>query len=248
MRDLSFLLRLHALPPLARPSGSLRKPCLPLEVRYIIRPSEEVFLYLSNNPNNKTWNDDLFLFTTERIATFIPSTGNIPLLLKFLPMPAAGGFSYLTNHYIFLGMLCRRGLACHYLPLYEARWRPLYEHPSQENIALPKRNKTPSLFFGFLYSFSVGSVCDSFLKTDTEIPMKRFFPILTASFCIIGLGTQVSSGMILPFEQFPDVTADYKSTATPPVDTLFLTPDEAMGLPLANLKGKKSTRLRESSC
>ena len=69
--------------------------------------------------------------------------------------------------------------------------------------------------------------------------MKRFFPILTASFCIIGLGAQVSSGMILPFEQFPDATADYKSTATPPVDTLFLTPDEAMGLPLANLKEKK---------
>lgn len=45
--------------------------------------------------------------------------------------------------------------------------------------------------------------------------------------------------MILPFEQFPDATADYKSTATPPVDTLFLTPDEAMGLPLANLKEKK---------
>ena len=52
--------------------------------------------------------------------------------------------------------------------------------------------------------------------------MKRFFPILTASFCIMGLGAQVSSGMILPFEQFPDATADYKSTATPPVDTLFL--------------------------
>ena len=69
--------------------------------------------------------------------------------------------------------------------------------------------------------------------------MKRFFPILTASFCIIGLGAQVSSGMILPFEQFPDATADYKSTATPPVDTLFLTPDEAMGLPLTNLKEKK---------
>ena len=48
--------------------------------------------------------------------------------------------------------------------------------------------------------------------------MKRFFPILAASFCIIGLGAQVSSGMILPFEQFPDATADYKSTATPPVD------------------------------
>ena len=37
----------------------------------------------------------------------------------------------------------------------------------------------------------------------------------------------------------PHATADYKSTATPPVDTLFLTSDEAMGLPLANLKEKK---------
>lgn len=96
MRDLPFLLRLHALPPLARPSGAPRKPYLPLEVRYLIRPSEEVFLYLSNNSDNKTWGDDLSL------------------------------------------MLCRRGLACHYLPLYEARWRPPYEYPAQENIALPK--------------------------------------------------------------------------------------------------------------
>ena len=62
--------------------------------------------------------------------------------------------------------------------------------------------------------------------------MKRFFPILTASFCIIGLGAQVSSGMILPFEQFPDATADYKSTA-------FLLPTS---------RKRKSTRLRESSC
>ena len=30
------------------------KPYLPLEVRYLIRPSEEVFLYLSNNSDNKT--------------------------------------------------------------------------------------------------------------------------------------------------------------------------------------------------
>ena len=49
MRDLSFLLRLHAFPPLARFSRTPRKPYLPLEVRYLIRPSEEVFLYLSNN-------------------------------------------------------------------------------------------------------------------------------------------------------------------------------------------------------
>ena len=139
MRNLPFLLRLHALPPLARFSRTPRKPYLPLEVRYLIRPSEEVFLYLSNNSDNKTWGDDLSLFgTRERIATFIPSTGNIPLLLKFLPMPAEGIYSYLTNDYVFLGMLCRRGLACHYLPLYEARWRPPYEYPAQENIALPK--------------------------------------------------------------------------------------------------------------
>lgn len=139
MRDLPFLLRLHALPPLARPSGAPRKPYLPLEVRYLIRPTGEVFLYLSNNPDNKTWGDDLSLFgTRERIATFIPSTGNIPLLPEFLPMPAEGIYSYLTNDYAFLGILCRRGLACHYLPLYEARWRPPYEYPSQENIALPQ--------------------------------------------------------------------------------------------------------------
>ena len=93
----------------------------------------------SNNSDNKTWGDDLSLFgTRERIATFIPSTGNIPLLLKFLPMPAEGIYSYLTNDYVFLGMLCRRGLACHYLPLYEARWRPLYEYPPQENIVFPQ--------------------------------------------------------------------------------------------------------------
>ena len=30
-------------------------------------------------------------------------------------MPAEGIYSYLTNDYAFLGMLCRRGLACHYL-------------------------------------------------------------------------------------------------------------------------------------
>ena len=139
MRDLPFLLRLHALPPLARFPRVHLKPYLPLEVRYLIRPSGEVFLYVSNAPDNRTSFDDLFLFASERfeINTLIPSTGNIPLLLKFLPMPAEGIYSYLTNDYVFLGMLCRRGLACHYLPLYEARWRPPYEYPSQENIALP---------------------------------------------------------------------------------------------------------------
>ncbi len=139
MRELSFFLRLHALPPLARPSGAPQKPYLPLEVRYLIRPSGEVFLYVSNAPDNRTSFDDLFLFASEgfEINTLIPSAGNIPLLLKFLPR-STGIYSHLTNDYVFLGMLCRRGLACHYLPLYEARWRPPYECPSQENIVLPQ--------------------------------------------------------------------------------------------------------------
>lgn len=152
MRNLPFLLRVHALPPLARPSGAPRKPYLPLEVRYLIRPSEEVFLYLSNNSDSKTWGDDLSLFgTRERIATFIPSTGNIPLLPEFLPMPAEDIYSYLTNDYAFLGILCRRGLACHYLPLYEARWRPPYEYPAQENIALPKTEQDPIFILCILW-------------------------------------------------------------------------------------------------
>ena len=152
MRDLSFFLRLHAYPPLARFSRTPRKPYLPLEVRYIIRPTGEVLLYVSNALNRKTSYEDLSLFgTRERIATFIPSTGNIPLLLKFLPMPAEGIYSYLTNDYVFLGMLCRRGLACHYLPLYEARWRPLYERPSQENIVLPKTEQDPIFILCILW-------------------------------------------------------------------------------------------------
>ena len=152
MRDLSFFLRLHAFPPLTRFSRTPRKPYLPLEVRYLIRPSEEVFLYLSNNSDNKTWGDDLSLFgTRERIATFIPSTGNIPSLPEFLPMPAVDIYSYLTNQYAFFGMLCRRGLACHYLPLYEVRWLPLHERPSQENIALPKTEKDPIFILCILW-------------------------------------------------------------------------------------------------
>ena len=127
MRDLPFLLRLHAFPPLARFSRTPRKPYLPLEVRYLIRPSEEVFLYLSNNSDNKTWGDDLSI------------------------MPAEGIYSYLTNDYVFLGMLCRRGLACHYLPLYEARWRPPYEYPAQENIALPKTKQDPIFILCILW-------------------------------------------------------------------------------------------------
>ena len=139
MRDLSFFLRLHAYPPLARFSRTPRKPYLPLEVRSIIRPTGEVLLYVSNALNRKTSYEDLSLFgTRERIATFIPSTGNIPLLLEFLPMSPEGGFSYFTNQHVFLGMLCRRGLACHYLPLPKVRRRPLYEYPSQENIVPPE--------------------------------------------------------------------------------------------------------------
>ena len=152
MRDLSFLLRLHAYPPLARFSRTPRKPYLPLEVRYIIRPTGEVLLYVSNALNRKTSYEDLSLFgTRERIATFIPSTGNIPLLPEFLPMPAADIYSYLMNQYAFLGMLCRRGLACHYLPLSEVRWRPLYERPSQENIVLPKTEQDPIFILCILW-------------------------------------------------------------------------------------------------
>lgn len=74
MRDLSFFLRLHALPPLARPSGSLRKPYLPLEVRYIIRPTGEVLLYVSNALNRKTSYEDLSLFGNHRWNRLFPST------------------------------------------------------------------------------------------------------------------------------------------------------------------------------
>ena len=138
MRDLPFLLRLHALPPLARFPRIHLKPYLPLEVRYLIRPTEEVFLYVSNAPDNRTNFDDLFLFASEsfEINALIPSTGNIPLLLNFLPRPTEGIYSYLTNDYSFIGMLCRCGLASHYLPLYAARLRTPYEYPPQENIAL----------------------------------------------------------------------------------------------------------------
>ena len=176
MRDLPFLLRLHALPPLARFPRIHLKPYLPLEVRYLIRPSEEVFLYVSNAPDNRTSFDDLFLLASERfeINTFIPSTGNIPLLLKFLPMPAEGIYSYLTNDYVFLGMLCRRGLACHYLPLYEARWRPLYEYPPQENIVFPQTEQYAFLqpiflLLSILSAFGVGClVCYDLMVSNIE--------------------------------------------------------------------------------
>ena len=175
MRDLPFLLRLHALPPLARPSGAPRKPYLPLEVRYLIRPSGEVFLYVSNTPDNRTSFEDLFLFASERfeINTLIPSAGNIPLLLKFLPRPT-GIYSHLTNDYVFLGMLCRRGLACHYLPLYEARWRPLYEYPPQENIVFPQTEQYAFLqpiflLLSILSAFGVGClVCYDLMVSNIE--------------------------------------------------------------------------------
>lgn len=54
MRDLSFFLRLHSRAPLAWFKRTTLKPYLPLEVHYIIQPSEEVFLYLLNNSDNKT--------------------------------------------------------------------------------------------------------------------------------------------------------------------------------------------------
>ena len=175
MRDLSFFLRLHAFPPLARFSRTPRKPHLPLEVRYIIRPTGDV----SNDLNRKTSHEDLSLFgTRERIATFIPSTGNIPLLPEFLPMPAEGIYSYLTNDYAFLGILCRRGLACHYLPLYEARWRPLYEYPSQENIVPPQTEQYAFLqpIFLLLLILSVFGVgCLICYEIATSIINRTFF-------------------------------------------------------------------------
>lgn len=89
MRDLSFFLRLHALPPLARPSGSLRKPYLPLEVRYIIRPTGEVLLYVSNALNRKTSYEDLSLFGNHRLYSVflgkqragISSPEDMPLII-----------------------------------------------------------------------------------------------------------------------------------------------------------------------
>ena len=117
MRDLSFFLRLHALPPLARPSGSLRKPYLPLEVRYIIRPTGEVLLYVSNALNRKTSYEDLSLFGNYRWNRLFPSTDGAPALLHFQCQNFPENFySCSAVKKIFIGMLCRRGLACHYLP------------------------------------------------------------------------------------------------------------------------------------
>ena len=65
--------------------------------------------------------------------------------------------------------------------------------------------------------------------------MKRFFPVATMTLVIVGLGVQPSSSMFL----FPDASAEYKSYATQPVDIMFLTPDEAYGMPLRTLKEHK---------
>lgn len=139
MRNLSFFLRLHAYPPLARFSRTPRKPYLPLEVRYIIRPTGEVLLYVSNALNRKTSYEDLSLFGSHRWNRLFPSTDGAPALFHFQCQNYPENFySCSAVREISIGLLCRRGLACHYLPLYEARWRPLYERPSQRNIALPK--------------------------------------------------------------------------------------------------------------
>ena len=154
MRDLSFLLRLHAYPPLAQFSRTPRKPYLPLEVRYIIRPTGEVLLYVSNALNRKTSYEDLSLFGSHRWNRLFPSTDGAPALLHVHFQCQ----NYPENFYscsavreISIGMLCRRGLACHYLPLSEVRWRPLYERPSQENIALPKTEQDPIFILCILW-------------------------------------------------------------------------------------------------
>ena len=179
MRDLSFFLRLHAFPPLARFSRTPRKPYLPLEVRYIIRPTGEVLLYVSNDLNRKTSYEDLSLFGNYRWNRLFPSTGNIPSLPEFLPMPAVDIYSYLTNQYAFFGMLCRRGLACHYLPLYaEARWRPLYEYPSQGNIVPPQTEQYAFLqpiFFWLLILSVFGVGCLICYEIATSIINRTFF-------------------------------------------------------------------------
>ena len=154
MRDLSFFLRLHAFPPLARFSRTPRKPYLPLEVRYIIRPTGEVLLYVSNDLNRKTSYEDLSLFGNYRWNRLFPSTDGAPALLHFhfqCQNFPENFYSCSAVKKIFIGMLCRRGLACHYLPLYEVRWLPLHERPSQENIALPKTEKDPIFILCILW-------------------------------------------------------------------------------------------------
>lgn len=182
MRDLSFFLRLHALPPLARPSGSLRKPYLPLEVRYIIRPTGEVLLYVSNDLNRKTSYEDLSLFGNYRWNRLFPSTDGAPALLHFhfqCQNFPENFYSCSAVKKIFIGMLCRRGLACHYLPLYaEARWRPLYEYPSQENIVPPQTEQYAFLqpiFFWLLILSVFGVGCLIAYEIATSIINRTFF-------------------------------------------------------------------------
>lgn len=185
MRDLSFFLRLHAFLPLARFSTTHWKPYLPLEVRYLIRPTGEVFLYLSNNPDNKTWGDDLSLFgTTERMATFIPATGNIPLLLEFLPMPAEGGFSCLTNQYAFLGMLCRRGLACHYLASCDRNLSSLTLR-GEEKREEEKREEEKSSHLQFLlFSATLSALLVFGVFKDTALNLTLLISWLVGTFII----------------------------------------------------------------
>ncbi len=139
MRDLPFLLRLHASAPLSRFKKTTLKPYLPLEVRYIIRPTGEVLLYVSNDPNRQTSYKDISSLGDHRWNRLFLSTDGALAVFHFqCPKCTENFYSYSTVKEIFIRILCRRGLACHYLRLYEARWRPLYERPSQENIAPPK--------------------------------------------------------------------------------------------------------------
>ena len=120
MRDLSFFLRLHAFPPLARFPLIHLKPYLPLEVRYLIRPTGEVLLYVSNDPNRQTSYEDLSQFGSNRFWNrLFPSTDGTLRFFVSCPECPENVYSYPMVRAIFIGMLCRRGLACHYLPLYE---------------------------------------------------------------------------------------------------------------------------------
>ena len=182
MRDLSFFLRLHAYPPLARFSRTPRKPYLPLEVRYIIRPTGEVLLYVSNALNRKTSYEDLSLFGNYRWNRLFPSTDGAPALLHFhfqCQNFPENFYSCSAVKKIFIGMLCRRGLACHYLPLYaEARWRPLYEYPSQGNIVPPQTEQYAFLqpiFFWLLILSVLGVGCLIAYEIATSIINRTFF-------------------------------------------------------------------------
>ena len=119
MRELSFFLRLHSAAPLARLKGTTSEPYLPLEVRYIIRPTGEVLLYVSNDPNRQTSYDDLSLFGSNRFWNrLFPSTDGAVGLLRSCPKRPENVYSYHMVEDTFIGMLCRRRLACHYLSSY----------------------------------------------------------------------------------------------------------------------------------